>query len=381
MSRALDFLEGEIASLVASDLLRRTTIPAPGTIVLCSNDYLGLAHLPLAASPGGSGASALISGYSEAHREAEAALASWLDTESALLFSSGYAANVGVLSALAGREDLIISDRLNHASIIDGARLSRATVEIVPHCDAEKVERVLSSRRSSFRRCVIVTESCFSMDGDVPDLPALRRLADASDSILIVDEAHALGVLGPEGRGACAASDVRPDVLVGTLGKALGLQGAFIAGSHLLRDFLWNRARSLVFSTALSPALAATVASRVDLVRGAEENRRQGLAFAHRLRDRMKEMGADVRGTGLITAWVVGEPALALEAQQRFATLGLLVGAIRPPTVPVNTARLRIVAPSTLTEPDRSRVLEAVEQVTGRFLTEHPTCSVVSRET
>ncbi len=232
----------------------------------------------------------MVSGDHAAHRAAEASLAEWVGRPAALLYSSGYAANVGLISALAGPGDLIVSDALNHASIIDGCRLSRATVAVAAHADRRGGGARLS-QRSGRGRAFVVVESLFSMEGDCPDLAALRGVCDEHEAALLVDEAHALGVLGPEGAGACAEAGVRADALVGTCGKALGLQGAFVAGSARLRDWLWNRARSFVFSTGVSPALAGAVPGRVARARRDDQARRRVLSFAAQVRT-----GACARG-------------------------------------------------------------------------------------
>ena len=273
-------LEAELEALAAID--RRRACPevaglsrvhpdlgGRSMLSFCSNDYLGLASHPAlataaaaAAARDGFGASAsrLVSGDLPAHRTLERALAAFLDRPAALTFPSGYQTNVGVLTALAGRDDLIVSDAFNHASQVDGCRLSRARVAIYSHGDARAARRLLAAG-SRFRRRLLVTESLFSMDGDAAPLAALAEVAAATDSILIVDEAHALGVLGPGGRGLCASSGIVPDVLVGTLGKAIGSAGGFASGASALRDLLVNRARTFIFTTALPPPAAAAAAT------------------------------------------------------------------------------------------------------------------------
>ena len=217
----LAHLAEQLDQLEREGLRRHARPPAkPGTLSFCSNDYLGLAGRAAPPAASGSGASRLIAGERDEHRRLERAFATWLDVEDVLAFSSGYAANVGALSALAGAGDLIVSDSLNHASLIDGARLSRARVAVVPHGDRGAIERALIDRRET--RAWVVVESYYSMDADGPDLAALRHLCDTRGAALYVDEAHALGVLGPGGRGRCAEAGVTPDVLVGTLGKAFG---------------------------------------------------------------------------------------------------------------------------------------------------------------
>jgi 8-amino-7-oxononanoate synthase len=361
----LRHLERELEGLEREGLLRRPlAVPVEGLLDLCSNDYLGYARDPWPAlnARSGAGASRLVSGDRAAHAAAEEAIADWLGTEAALLFSSGYAANVGTVAALAGPGDVIVSDALNHASLIDGCRLSGATIRVVPHLDTAAVEAALVAAKGARRRWVL-TESYFSMDGDIPDLPALRAITRRHDAALLVDEAHALGVFGPEGRGLCAEAGVTPDVLVGTGGKALGVHGAFVAGSRHLRLWLWNRARSFVFSTGISPALAELTAARVARVRADEAARRQLADRGGQLRGILAELGAPgVRtGRGPVIPWVLGDAAAAVALSQNLRVEGVLVQAIRPPTVPPGTARLRVTASANLTDGDLRRAMEAFQ--------------------
>src|SRR5262245_10642701 len=270
---------------------------------LCSNDYLGLASHPALATAAataavrdrlGASASRLVSGVLPPHRELEAVFAATLDRPAALVFPTGYQTNLGVLTALAGRDDLIVSDALNHASLVDGCRLSRARVAIYPHGSARAARRLLAAGRS-FRRRLLVTESLFSMDGDAAPLRALADAAAETDSVLVVDEAHAFGVLGPGGRGLSAAVGVVPDVLIGTLGKAVGAAGGFVAGAAALRDLLVNRARTFIFTTALPPPVAAAAAAAVDLLAGPEGERRRAQLAARRA-----QLGDALVGRGLV---------------------------------------------------------------------------------
>jgi 8-amino-7-oxononanoate synthase len=314
-----------------------------------SNDYLGLAdgdvsrETDVQGSPLGAGASRLIHGTRSAHLALEAALADWLRVPAALLSTSGYAANVGLLSALARPGALVVSDRLNHASIIDGCRLGRAEVAVTPHLDLAAIDTALAAGAEAASRWVVV-ESCYSMDGDGPDLGALRSLCDRHDAGLVVDEAHALGVFGPEGAGRCAAAGVVPDVLVGTLGKAVGSQGAFVAGSAALRALLWNEARSFVFSTAPSPRLAESTLFHVQRVRAAGRERATLLERARALREALVASGISVATClgGPIVPVLVGDNERALGVVSELARSGILSQAIRPPTVPVGTARVRL---------------------------------------
>jgi len=289
----------------------------------------------------------------------------FLGRQAALVFPTGYQANLGVLIALVGSEDLIVSDALNHASIIDGCRLSRAQVAVYPHADAGAAARLLAGA-GRFRRRILVTESLFSMDGDAAPLGALAEAATQTDAILIVDEAHAFGTLGPDGRGLCAAAGVVPDVLVATLGKALGAAGGFVAGDRALRDILVNRSRTFIYTTALPPPVAAAADAALDLIAGTEGDRRRGLLHQHRawLDDRLKALGiggpatAAERATATdppaptseatspirspIVPILMGSNARALAASATLAARGIFVPAIRPPTVPAGSARLRV---------------------------------------
>jgi 8-amino-7-oxononanoate synthase len=310
-----------------------------------SNDYLGLAgdgRLQRAAVEAmgedgfGATSSRLIHTH-RAHNDLEGQLAAWLGREKAQLFNSGYAANVGVLSTVAGAGDVIFSDELNHASIIDGCRLSRARVVVYRHGDLEDLRRRLSGEEG--RRRFVISETVFSMDGDIVDVVGLAAIAREAEAALILDEAHAIGVRGPGGRGVAAEHGVVPDVLVGTLGKAFGGVGAFAASSAAVADWLWNRARSLVFSTGLPPSASAAASAALEIIQSGE---------GEALRARVEENGRFVRGAlGLgvgshIVPWLVGDDEGALRRSGWLLERGLFVQAIRPPTVPEGTARLRI---------------------------------------
>lgn len=308
-----------------------------------SNDYLGLAgderllQASVRANCGlGAGASRLIVSPA-VHRELEVALAQWLGTEDVQLFNSGYAANVGVLSTIAGEGTVAFSDELNHASIIDGCRLSRAKVVVYRHADYADLEEKLAAAKD--RRKLVVSESLFSMDGDLADVRQLRTLADRYDATLVLDEAHAVGVWGPQGRGVAAQQGVVPDLLIGTLGKAFGCYGAFAAGPSVVMDWLWNRARSLVFSTGLPGLLSEAALVALEIIRSEEGDqlRRQVAANWQELAARL-----GVAAQSQIVPWVVGLDSEAVALSGRLLEAGLFVQAIRPPTVPEGTARLRI---------------------------------------
>jgi 8-amino-7-oxononanoate synthase len=304
-----------------------------------------------------------VTGDTPEHADVEALAAELTRQPAALAFTSGYAANVGLLSALAGPPDLIVSDALNHASIIDGARLSRATVRKVPHLDTAAVAEALAAPRAG--RAFVVTESYFSMDADSPDLRALRALCDASGAVLIVDEAHAIGALGPEGRGLLAAVDVRADAVVGTFGKAFGAGGAFVAGCPELIDWLWNRARSFVFSTGLSPAVAAAAARGIRRAADEPERRDRLTANAAAFRSALADVGVHPRGHGHIVPWVIGAPRRAMRVAEALRRRGVDVRAIRPPSVPHDTARIRLTVTAAHTRGDLEAAAHAIRDVVG----------------
>jgi len=373
----LAHLAQQLDQLDQQGLRRRPAEPmGAGALSFCSNDYLGLGSRPAPVAASGAGASRLIAGERDEHRRLERAFATWLGAEDALAFTSGYAANVGTLAGLASSGDLIVSDALNHASLIDGARLSRARVVVTPHGDADAIARALDERTEE--RAWVVVESYFSMDADGPDLAALRRLCDARGAGLYVDEAHALGVLGPDGRGRCAEAGVVPDVLVGTLGKSFGSQGAFAAGRTVLRDWLWNRARSFVFSTGLAPVCAAAAVRSLQQVieqpelfegvRARSAKLRAGLVAAGAVAEPLGPSSAGLPeergvprllGFGHIVPVVLGTPRRALRWAERMRALGVHVLAIRPPTVPVGGARIRLTVTAQHSDADIERAIEA----------------------
>ena len=314
-----------------------------------SNDYLGLANdgaVRVAAEAAlrrhgvGAGASRLIVGDSTAHQSLERALARFEGTEAALLFNSGYAANVGVLSALLGPGDVVFSDALNHASLIDGCRLAKAAVVVYPHRDVPALAVLVAGHPG--RRRLVVTDAVFSMDGDVAPLAALSALCRREGLGLLVDEAHATGVLGARGAGLCEATGVTPDVLMGTLSKGLGCVGAYVAGSAALRELLFNRARSLVFSTALPPAMCAAAEAALARVQQDASLRERLWRNIRHLARGLRALGVDAHEDSAVFSVILGEPERAVAASQRLREQGLLVKPIRPPTVPVGTSRLRI---------------------------------------
>jgi 8-amino-7-oxononanoate synthase len=373
------FLTGELAALDAATLRRRlfaiesssgaeVAIDGRRYLLLSSNNYLGLAAHPAVRAAAcraierygcGAGASRLIAGHLELHAAVETKLAGFKGTEAALLFPSGYQANVGTISALVGRGDHVYSDALNHASIIDGCRLSRASVHVYPHRDVRALEAALAATEGGQR--LIVTDSVFSMDGDRAPLAALAALAEEYHSWLMVDEAHATGVLGPRGAGLAAADGVagRIDVHLGTLGKALGSAGAYVAGSRVLIEWLVNRARSFIYTTGLAPAAAAAAAAALDIAI-AEPERRDALARnATRLRAGLRTLGFEAGGDTHIIALLVGDNRATVRLADALRARGVLAQAIRPPTVPDGTARLRVTPMATHDDAQLDRALAA----------------------
>ena len=313
-------------------------------IDFCSNDYLGLAREPSLleaagrADGAGAGASALVSGYSTAHAGLEAELADWLGAEAAVLLPSGYQANLALGPALLGRGDAALADRLNHASINDGLRLSGARIRRYAHADAADAER-----RCDERTRWLTTDSVFSMDGDVAPLVELAALADRKQLGLWVDDAHGLGVLGPGGRGALAAAGVVPDARVVTFGKSFGTQGAAILGTAALVDELVNRSRGVIHSTALTPMLVAATRHALTRLRNEPWRRERLHANIARFRTGLARVGLQVPASRTpIQPIVLGDDVRAVAVADALEARGYLVPAIRPPTVPEGTARLRI---------------------------------------
>jgi 8-amino-7-oxononanoate synthase len=351
----------------------RLVVDGRSVLCMCSNNYLGLAGHPdlsaatqsaLAVHGVGSGASRLISGSMAAHRAAEHTLASFVRATAAALFSSGYACNVGVLQALFGKDDVIFSDSLIHASLIDGARLSRARVVVYAHADAADLERKLRQHRHEGRLAVVLTESLYSMDGDVPPLLDLARLARSHDAAFLVDEAHALGIYGPQGRGLCAALGLVPDVLIGTLGKALGGHGAFVAAAEPIIDLIRNRARSYIFSTAPAPALAGAAVAAVGLVQASDPARAQLRKNVAALRSGLSGLGFRVLpGTSPIIPVMVGESDATMALSRAVLDHGVFAHGIRPPTVPPGSGRLRVVPMATHSDADIAEALAAFARV------------------
>ncbi|MGH6693249.1 MAG: 8-amino-7-oxononanoate synthase [Gammaproteobacteria bacterium] len=356
-------LKAELADLEARDLKRtrrvletpqaaRVRVDGREYVAFCSNDYLGLAAHPElveAAREGaarygvGAGASHLVLGHSAAHAALERKLAEFVGLPRALLFSTGYQANLGAVTALVGRADAVFADRLNHASLNDAALLSRAEFRRYPHLDLAALERLLAGSRA--RRKLIATDAVFSMEGDIAPVPQLVALAERHDAWLLLDDAHGFGVLGPQGRGVLAHFGARsPRVIyMATLGKAAGVFGAFVAGEPELLEALVQRARAYVYTTAAPPLLAHALLRSLELIRTGEERRDRLRGLARLLRERLRlKRWKLAPSESAIQPLIIGANGEAVAASEALAREGLLVPAIRPPTVPRGTARLRI---------------------------------------
>lgn len=384
MSAPADGWAAEELSLLEARGLRRELEPLSsrqGAVVrlggetlvnFSSNDYLGLAgdgrlaeaaSAALAARGTGTGASRLIVGDTTAHHALERRLADFAGAEAALLFNSGYAANVGALSALLGPEDVVFSDELNHASLIDGCRLSRARVVVFPHRDLRALDSLLSETPG--RRRLVCTDAVFSMDGELAPVEGLVERCRRHGAALLVDEAHAVGVLGARGAGLCEELKLcgEVDLRVGTLGKALGVFGAFVATSRPVRELLIQRARSLVFSTSLPAALCAAAERAVSLCESEPELKERLWRNIRRFAAGLSGLGIPAEAKSAIFPVVLGAPERALEAAARLRARGVLAKAIRPPTVPEGTSRLRFAVSAAHSEEQLELALAALSEL------------------
>ena len=388
----IDEFPARIAALDAAHLrrTRRTVVPAGGAHLLvdgvpmlgfCSNDYLGLAGHPALAEAAcdgarsvgvGAGGSPMVSGHSAANAALEADLARFVGLPRALYFYAGYATNIGIVPALVGEGDALFSDALNHACLIDGARLSRARIHRYPHADLAALDAALAA--SGARRKLVITDAVFSMDGDVADIRALLALCERHDALLLLDDAHGFGVLGPQGRGALAeagltgARAARRVLYMATLGKAAGVSGAFVAGDEALVEWLLQKTRSYIFATAAPPLLAHALRASLALIEADGWRRTHLDRLVQRLRAGLApllhgthwQLGASRTA---VQAVVIGANDEALAAMEGLRQRGLWVPAIRPPTVPEGTARLRIALSAAHTAADVDRLLQALAEL------------------
>lgn len=359
-----DFLGDQLAALRRKGLGRELCtiegaqgrqIVIDGKLILnfCSNNYLGLAGDPRLVQAAvaamqeqgvGAGASRLVCGNFPAHRRLEEQLARFKGTEKGVVFSTGYMANVGIISGLFGRDDIIFSDRLNHASIIDGIQLSRAEMRRYPHNDTAALEAMLR-QAGGRRKKIIITDSVFSMDGDIAPLDRIVKLARDYECLVMVDEAHAVGVLGAQGRGAVEHFGLQDkiNIQMGTLSKAVGAFGAYCCGSADLVDLLVNKARSFIYTTGIPPGIAAAALRGIELIEQEPSLRQRLWDNTHYARQGLQRLGFDtLRSQTPILPILVGDSARAVRFSQELFARGLLVSAIRPPTVPENSARLRM---------------------------------------
>jgi glycine C-acetyltransferase len=368
------FLEDELAILEEGGLKRRLrrqegaqgreiTVDGRRVLNFCSNDYLGLAGDPRLREAAvetmereglGAGASRLVCGNMPAHQRFEEAMARFKGTQGCLLFSTGYMANVGIISSIFGREDIIFSDRLNHASLIDGILLSQARLKRYPHRDMKALEEMIQAA-SDFKKKGIITDSVFSMDGDIAPLDEIVRLATKYDCLVMIDEAHALGVMGKNGRGLAEHFGVEDkiDIHMGTLSKAAGSFGAYCCGSRALISFLVNKARSFIYTTGMPPAIAAASLRAVEMIQSEPARRQRLWENTGHMKAALENAGWDVAGSQTpIIPVVVGRPEVAVAFSDRLLEEGVFVGAIRPPAVPRNTARLRLTVTAAHTRED-----------------------------
>lgn len=380
----MQFLKDEIETLRHRSLLRKmrmirgaqgpdVLMDGKRVVLLCSNNYLGLAGDPRLTDAAlramekyglGAGGSRLISGNMEAHEELEDRIARFKKTEAALVFGSGWHANVGTISAVVDRNDLVLSDELNHASIVDGCRLSRAETVVFPHKDLDALSRALKTSRH--RRRLVVTDGVFSMDGDVAPLPEIADLCEKYGAILMVDEAHATGVFGEHGGGIIEhfGLEGRVDIIMGTLGKALGCYGAYIAGTHDLIEFLQNKARTFIFSTSLPPSLCAAARKAFDIIE--EEGwRREALWTNIRV---FSEELKNVPVSGMtyetqIFPLLIGDERTTMALCGELFDQGIFCQGIRPPTVPAGTSRLRLTLMATHTQEHLSKTMAALKKI------------------
>ncbi len=359
-------LQDELTALDAKGLRRHrrtldsaqsahVTVDGKKYLAFCSNDYLGLANHPAVISAAqigaahcgvGSGASHLVLGHARAHEQLEQQLAAFVNLPRALLFSTGYMANLGIVTALMGREDAVFADRLNHASLNDACLLARAQFKRYGHNDVEQLERLLATTKA--KRKLIVVDAVFSMDGDIASVPQLLELAERYDAWLLLDDAHGFGVLGANGRGVLEHFDIQhPRIIyMATLGKAAGVFGAFVAGDDTVIETLMQRARTYIYTTAMPPLLACALSKSIELIRAGAALRQQMneniMQLKHTLTSTLPESWHLLPSITAIQPLLIGDNRAALNVAEQLAAQGVLVPAIRPPTVPQGTARLRI---------------------------------------
>ncbi|MGM7636968.1 8-amino-7-oxononanoate synthase [Bacillus sp. Hm123] len=373
-----EWLGSRLDETKASNLYRqlRTMSTAPHSerimegqrhLIFSSNDYLGLANercLVYAAETilhefgVGSSGSRLTTGHTEWHQKLEERIADFRQTEAALLFSNGYLANIGVLSSLPEKGDVILSDQFNHASIIDGCRLSKADTVVYDHINMPHLEQRLQETQVYERR-FIVTDGVFSMDGTIAPMDQIMSLAKQYQAFVIVDDAHGTGVLGEKGQGTSEFFNVQPDVMIGTLSKAVGTEGGFVAGSKVLIDFLLNHARTFIFQTSIPPAICAASYAAFELIEQGRTKRQQLFAKIIEIKTSLEEMGFIVKGGDTpIIPIIIGENDVALAFAKKLTESGIYAPAIRPPTVPAGESRIRLTVTADHTDEDIQTLLQ-----------------------
>ncbi|MGM0472358.1 MAG: 8-amino-7-oxononanoate synthase [Bacillota bacterium] len=346
-----------------------------GLIMLASNNYLGLttnkqvqarAKEVIEEYGTGAGGSRLTTGNYDLHEELESRLAEFKQTEAALLFNTGYMANLGVLTTVVGKGDLIIADRLSHASIIDGCRLSQARLMVYPHNDLEKLEQILERGNKRYERILIVTDGVFSMDGDLAKIPEIIELAKQYQALVMVDDAHGTGVLGASGRGIREYFNLAGeiDILVGTLSKALASEGGFVAGSQTLIDLLRNKARSFIYSTALAPSVVATSLAALNYLDQHSELVDQLWTKIEYLKSGLDELGYQLLPSqSAIIPILIGGEAKTMKLSKRLSAAGIMAPGIRPPTVPEGSCRIRTTVMANHSRQDLDKAVEAFARV------------------
>lgn len=378
----MEFIDLELKELEEVHLLRKLAYLKPldatrfllkgkEVINAASNNYLGLTHNPevieetkkyIELYGTGGGASRLVVGSFDIHEELEREIAYVKGCEDSIVFSSGYSANVGTISALVGKGDVIFSDELNHASIIDGCRLSKAKIVVYRHRDLRELEKKLKLR-DKFRRALIVTDTVFSVDGDIAPIREIKKLAEEYNAIFMVDEAHATGVFGEKGGGVTEELGVKADVNMGTLSKALASQGGYVAGSEKLKEFLVNKARSFIYSTALNPASVAAALAALRVIRENAEIRKTLWRNVRCLRKGLKEIGFKIISEeSQITPVLIGDEKTGLEFSRLLLKYGVFCPILRYPTVPKGMSRVRVSVTAAHTEEQIDRILHAFEK-------------------
>ncbi len=364
---------------ISSPVDAAVTLNGRETILLSSNNYLGLANHPdlkkaavavLQKYGSGAGASRLISGNLKIHEELEQRVASFKKCEAAILFSTGYMANIGAIASLAGWNDLILSDEFNHASIIDGCRLSKAETKIYPHKDVAALEKILGRAlhrhgQGGYNNIFLISDGIFSMDGDIAPLPALLEIADRYNALLILDDAHGTGVLGKNGGGTSEYFDIAENqrlIQVGTFSKALGSLGGYVAGPEIIIDFLRNSARSFIYSTALPPSVSASSIAALDVLENDRTLLQSLRANIAGFNKGLTEMGYTVESQTPIIPIITGAADLTMKFADALLKKGILAPGIRPPTVPDNKSRIRVSLMATHTKNQIERALSVFEE-------------------